>query len=98
MLLLVASLKLIVEIALMAVVGQWVVGLLAGARRDRNVFYKLLEVMIAPFIRMVRRITPRVVLDRHVPLVTLVLLIVVWLALTATKINLCLQWGVEACR
>jgi hypothetical protein len=98
MLLLVASLKLIVEIALMGLVGQWAVGLLAGARRDRNVFYKLLEVMTAPFIKLVRRVTPRVVLNRHMPLATLMLLIVVWLALTATKINLCLQWGVEACR
>jgi uncharacterized protein YggT (Ycf19 family) len=98
MLLLVASLKLIVEIALMALVGQWVVGLLAGAGRDRNVFYRLLEVMTAPFIKLVRRITPRIVLDRHVPLVTFALLSVVWVALAATKINLCLQWGVDACR
>lgn len=98
MLLLVTSLKLIAEIALMALVAQWVVGLLTGARRDRNIVYKLLEVMTAPFVKLARRITPRVVLDRHVPLVAFLLLSVVWLALTATKINLCIQLGVEACR
>jgi hypothetical protein len=98
MLLLVTSLKLITEIALMAITGQWVVGLLAGAERDRNVFYKLLEIIASPFIKLVRRITPRVVLDRHMLLATLVLLSVAWVGLTATKINLCLQAGVEACR
>ena len=87
MLLLVTSLKLIAEIALMALAGQWVVGLLAGARRDHNVFYKLLEVVASPFVKLVRRITPRVVLDRHVPLAAFLLLSVAWVALTATKIK-----------
>ena len=98
MLLLVTSLKLISEIALLSIAGQWMVGLLAGAGRDRNVFYKLLGVMASPFVKLVRRIAPRVVLDRHVPLAAFLLLSFVWLALTATKINLCLQSGVEACR
>ena len=98
MLLLVTSLKLIAEIALMAIAGQWVVGLLAGARRDRNIFYKLLEVTASPFVKLVRRITPRVVLDRHVPLAAFLLLSVVWVALTATKIYLCVQTGIDTCR
>ena len=34
-------LKLIAEIALMALAGQWVLGLLAGARRDGNFFYRV---------------------------------------------------------
>ncbi len=98
MLLFVTSLKLIAEIALMAIAAQWVVGLLAGAKRDRNVFYKLFEVVASPFVKLVRRITPRVVLDRHVPLAAFLLLSVAWFALTATKINLCVQSGVDACR
>jgi len=98
MLLLVTSLKLIAEIALMGLVGQWALGLLAGAKRDRNVFYKLLEVLTSPFVKLVRLITPRIVLDRHIPLAAFVLLSVAWLVLTATKINLCLQSGVDACR
>jgi len=98
MLALVTSLKLIAEIALMGLVGQWALGLLAGAKRDRNVFYKLLEVLTSPFVKLVRLITPRIVLDRHIPLAAFVLLSVAWLVLTATKINLCLQSGVDACR
>lgn len=98
MLLFVTSLKLVAEIALMALAGQWLVGLLAGARRERNVFYRLLEVVASPFVKLVRLITPRVVLDRHVPLAAFLLLGVVWVGLTASKIGLCVQSGMEACR
>jgi hypothetical protein len=98
MLLLVISLKLVAEIALMAIAGQWLVGLLAGTGRDRNVFYKLLEVLASPFVKLVRLVTPPVVLDRHVPLAAFVLLAVAWAGLTATKIGLCLQTGVDSCR
>ena len=40
MLLLVSSIKLVAEIALMALIGQWLVGLMAGQRREQNVFYR----------------------------------------------------------
>jgi hypothetical protein len=39
-----------------------------------------------------------VVLDRHIPLAAFVLLSTVWVVVTITKINLCLQIGVEQCR
>ena len=94
----VSSVKLVAEIALMALAGQFVLGLLAGARRDDNFFYRLLQVLTNPFVRGVRRITPRVVIDRHIPLATFVLIAVVWMAVTIVKINLCLQIGVQSCR
>ena len=98
MLLVVISLKLITEIALMALAGQLIVGLLAGAGRERNLFYKLLEVITSPFVKLLRLITPRLVLERHLPIAAFLLLIVAWVGLTATKINLCLQTGAAACR
>ena len=82
MLLLATSLKLVAEIALMALIGQWIVGLLAGARRDGNLFYRLLKVLTDPFVRGARLISPKVVIDRHVPLVAFVLLL---LRTTMTK-------------
>jgi len=98
MLLLVTSLKLVAEIALMAFAGQWVVGLLAGAGRDRNLFYQLLEVMTSPFVKLLRHVTPSVVIDRHIPLAAFLLLGLGWLGLTAIKISLCLHTGWQACR
>lgn len=98
MLLLVSSVKLVVEIALLALIGQWLLGLLAGARRDGNFFYRTLGVLTAPFLKAARWLSPSVVLDRHVPLVAFLLLGFAWLAATLAKISICLQIGVEACR
>lgn len=98
MLLVAVTVKLLAEIALLALLGQWLLGLLAGARRDSNPFYRALQLVTRPVVLLVRRITPRVVLDRHVPVAAFVLLAMAWLAATIAKIDLCLQLGVQACR
>ena len=98
MLLLVSSIKLVAEIALMALLGRWVLGLLAGARRDSNLFYQLLNTLTRPFIAAARTVAPRQVLDRHVPLVAALLLGFIWVAALIGKINVCLSLGMEACR
>jgi hypothetical protein len=90
--------KLIVEIALMALVGQGVLAVLAGARRHQNVFYQLLAIISRPFVRATRFITPRLVLDQHVPLVTFFLLLFVWFAVTVYRIQTCVRIGVELCK
>jgi hypothetical protein len=98
MLLLVMTVKLVAEIALMALLSQWLLGLLAGAKRETNMFYQLLQVITRPFIKATRLISPRFVLDRHVPLGAFLLLSVVWFGAVIAKINLCLQLGPGACR
>lgn len=95
---LVSSLKLIAEIALMALVGQWVLGLLAGAKRETNFFYRVLQTVTNPFVRLARLLSPSIVLDRHVPLVAFLLLAFGWLIVTKWKIDLCLEIGVEVCK
>jgi hypothetical protein len=98
MLLLATVVKLVAEIALFALLGQWLLGLLAGPKRDNNIAYKLLKVLTDPFVRGARLITPRVVIDRHVGLVAFLLLSFVWLAATLLKIQICLESGMQACR
>jgi hypothetical protein len=98
MLLLTSSLKLIAEIALLAMLGQWLLGLLAGRKREGNFFYQLLQVLTRPFVRLTRAISPRVVLDRHIPLAAFLLLLSLWLVVTVVKINICLQMGVAQCQ
>lgn len=98
MLLFVSSVKLLAEIALLALAGQFLLGLLAGSKRESNFFYKLLQVLTAPLVKGMRAITPRVVIDRHIPLAAFVLLSTVWVVSTLLKINICLQIGVEQCR
>ena len=97
MLFLVSSVKLIAEIALMALAGQMLLGLLAGAKRDSNLFYQVLQVITNPVVKGVRVLTPRVVLDRHIPIAALGLVAIVWLVATIGKISLCVRIGVQQC-
>ncbi len=98
MLLFVSAVKLIAEIALMALAGQFLLGVLAGQKRESNFFYKLLQVLTGPFVKVMRFVTPKEVIDRHIPLVAYVLLAMVWVVATIVKVNLCIQIGVEQCR
>lgn len=90
--------KLVAEIALMALLGRWVLGLLAGQKREQNLFYQILDIAARPFVWAARRLTPRVVLDRHVPLVAFLMLGFTWLIVTIWRIQICLEIGVERCR
>jgi hypothetical protein len=98
MLLAVSAIKLVAEIALMALLGRWLLGVLAGGKRETNLFYQVLDVLTKPFVKGVRMITPRVVIDRHVPMATGLLLLMVWVVVTLVKINLCVEAGVRTCQ
>jgi hypothetical protein len=98
MLLVVTALKLITETALMVLLGQWLLGMMAGSRRDGNLAYQLLQIAGRPFVALARRLSPRVVVERHLPLVAALLLGFAWLVLTIFKIRICLQLGVASCQ
>lgn len=98
MLTLIASVKLIAEIALLALFGQWVLGLLTGQKRDKNLFYKVLQQIGRPFVVLARWVSPHFVLERHHPLVAFLILGFVWIMATAAKISHCLKIGVQLCQ
>ena len=98
MLTLISAIKLIAEIALMALFGQWVLGLLAGQRKGTNLFYQVLQQIGRPFVLLARFITPRFVLERHHPLVAFLLLGLVWVMATFAKIYHCVKIGVHLCQ
>ena len=98
MLMVVNALKLLAEIALMALAAQWVLGLLAGAKREQNLVWQLFDMVTRPLVRGARFITPRVVIDRHLPIVAFLLLSFLWIVVTITKIDLCVQIGVHLCK
>ena len=84
-------LKALTEVAGVAFLGQGVLWVLAGARREDNVVYKLFKILTSPVMRTTRVITPRIVLDRHIWLMALFWLLVLWITLTAVKIKLVLD-------
>ena len=90
--------QLILYIPLLALLGQGALYVLAGARREQNVFYRLLQLLSRPFTLLVRRIAPGKVLDRHIPVATFLLLLVVYAVVTFERIDLCLRVGIEQCR
>jgi hypothetical protein len=90
--------QLVLYIALLALLGQGVLYLLAGAKRQSNFFYQLLQVLSKPFTLPVRKLTPAQVADRHVPVITFLLLVLAYIVVTFEKINLCVSLGPGACR
>ena len=90
--------QLVLYIALLALLGQAALYLLAGAKCAHNVFYQLLQIVSKPFTWPVRRFTPKQVDDRHVPLLTFVLLLIVYVVVTFEKISLCVEAGMKGCR
>jgi hypothetical protein len=98
MLALAITVKLLAEIALLVLLGQGVVGLMSGAARDRNPFYRVFQMAGRPWVRAARFLSPKVVLDRHLPLVAFLLLLFVWGAATVAKVSICLQLGVASCK
>jgi hypothetical protein len=92
------TVKLLAEIALLALAGQWVVGLLAGAGRDSNPFYRVLQLVGRPWVKAARWISPPVVMERHLPLVAFLVLLLVWAAAAIAKVRICLEIGVALCK
>jgi hypothetical protein len=83
--------KALVEIAALFIVGQGILYVLAGEKREGNFFYQLLRVTTRPVYGIVRLLTPKVIVDRHVPWVALMVLFWLWLALTFAKIQICAE-------
>lgn len=90
--------QLTLYIPLLALLGQGLLYVLAGARRDTNFFYQLLKLISKPFTLLVRRLTPARVGDHQVPFVTFFLLSVAYVVVTLERISLCLRAGMELCR
>lgn len=98
MLLFLSSVKLVCEIALMALLGQGLLFILAGDKREKNFFYQLLKVLTKPFTVAARWITPRQVADAHVGFVAFFFMVLVWVVVTIEKIQLCVGTNTVGCR
>lgn len=73
------ALKAVIEVAGFAYIGQGLVALFSGTRREQNVIYQVFRIVTGPVTRATRAITPRFVPDRHVPFVAFGLLLWAWI-------------------
>ncbi len=88
MLTLVVVLKGLVEFAALLIVGQGVVYLLSFGRHEQNFVYRFMRFLTSPVVRLARWLSPRLVVDRHVPAVALFMLFAIWVFLTFMKFQL----------
>jgi hypothetical protein len=93
------SIKLVIEIAGLALVGQGLVYVLTrgiGQDPGRNFFYRTLQTVVSPFTWLVRRLTPKVVADRHIPIAVFGLLAFAYIFVLFTLTNTCISHGYTA--
>jgi hypothetical protein len=93
--------QVILYVALLALAGQGVLYVLAGNKREQNLFYTLLRVISKPFTVPMRKVTPRQVADRHVPVVTFFFLLILYAIVTFERADLCItsqMVGQPGCR
>ncbi len=85
----VGALRALVEVALLSLLGQGLVGLLSGASRAKNPVYALFSIITRPAVRLTRFITPAAIIDKHLPYVTFFVLFWLWILLAYVKRWLC---------
>jgi uncharacterized protein YggT (Ycf19 family) len=93
--LIISVLRVVIEVAGYSLIGQGILALLAGAGREQNIFYRILKTITRPVIRLTRAITPRFIIDTHIPFVAFFLLFWLWIGLAVLKRFVCVTNGLQ---
>ena len=70
--------------------GQGLLYVLAGRKRNDNFVYQLFSILTRPVLRFTRIITPRFVRDDHIPIAAFMLLLWLWIGLQMAKRYVCI--------
>lgn len=81
----------LILVAGLSLLGQGIVGIFNWRRRHENFVYQLFSIISRPVVSFVRLITPRVILDEHVPLVAFLLLLFGYFGIGLWHREACLQ-------
>jgi hypothetical protein len=88
-LLIVTIARALVEIAGWFMLGQGILYVFAGSRRNENFVYQLFALLTRPVMRITRAITPRIVRDQHIWLAAFLLVVWLWIGLGIVKRYIC---------
>jgi uncharacterized protein YggT (Ycf19 family) len=92
-------LQVLLYIPLLALLGQGVLFVLSGHKRQQNVFYQTLQVVSKPFTWPLRKILPAKVADHHVPLIAFFALSILSFVVFAERGYLmCVATGQAGCQ
>ena len=78
--------------------GQGLLYILAGQKRQGNLFYQLFQVLNKPWFAVARWVSPARVAPQHNGFVAFFVLAVLYLAITLAKIEHCIGAGMVGCR
>jgi hypothetical protein len=92
-LLLLTIARALVEVAGYFMLGQGLLYVLAGRKRNDNFVYQLFALLTRPVMKATRVITPRIVKDEHIPIAAFMLLLWLWIGLAVAKRYLCVSQG-----
>ncbi|NBR27411.1 MAG: hypothetical protein EBT83_03220 [Betaproteobacteria bacterium] len=87
----VIMLKAVNEVALIALLGQGLLYVIAGSRREQNFVYSLFKIVTRPVLKFTRWIAPRFIVDQHIGLLAMFIVLVIEAALILAKIALYLE-------
>jgi hypothetical protein len=93
---LVTILKALTEVAGFALLGQGILYLFAGAKREANFAYVMLKTVTSPVFRLARFLAPRIVLDQHIWMLTPLIVIILWVVFTYLKIRIFVEASGQA--
>jgi hypothetical protein len=93
MLLLAIILKALIEVALVVLMAQGLLFVLAGASRHQNLVYRMFATVTQPIMKATRLITPRFIVDQHIGLVAFLLLALLWVLALALKVHYFIEQG-----
>jgi len=85
---LVVILKGLNEVAMMALIGQAALYVIAGSRREGNIVYSMLKTITAPIMKTTRWIAPRFIVDQHIALLAFFLVLLLEVILIVLKVRL----------
>lgn len=89
------AVKALAELALLFLLGQGLLYILAGQKREGNFVYQLFRTLTNPVLRATRAITPKFIVDRHTPYVAVLLLFWIWLATLFLMAQVCEGGGID---
>lgn len=84
-LLVTSILRSVVEVALLSLLAQGMLGLLSGAARENNLIYQLFGIIARPPIRFIRFVVPKLIVDKHIPFAAFFTLFWLWILLAYIK-------------
>jgi hypothetical protein len=90
--------QLVLYIGALGLIGQGLLFVLAGQKRDTNLFYQLIGIINKPWTLTARFISPKQIIDRQIPFVAFCIVGVLYIAVTLAKIEHCISIGIEACQ